>query len=252
VGVSLLQDTCENHRLALPNKLFEYLAAGVPVVVSDLPEMGGLVRALGVEPTSVFPSYVDAVTFLERPPAPLPVLPQALFVGVLERYKNVDGLLAAWPHVVPRVPQARLRLVGTGALGAVVERAAADATLRVSWTPRLSQAEVAAALDASTCLVLPSRSEGMGRVVVEAFCRGRPVVGTRVGGTPDIVRDGENGLLVPAEDASALADALVRALSDRELLERLAGGARESARAWIQTPGEYAARMRELVDSVTT
>jgi glycosyltransferase involved in cell wall biosynthesis len=45
VGVSLLQDTCENHRLALPNKLFEYLAAGVPVVVSDLPEVAGLVRA---------------------------------------------------------------------------------------------------------------------------------------------------------------------------------------------------------------
>jgi glycosyltransferase involved in cell wall biosynthesis len=43
VGVSLLEDTCENHRLALPNKLFEYLAAGLPVVVSDLPEMGRLV-----------------------------------------------------------------------------------------------------------------------------------------------------------------------------------------------------------------
>jgi glycosyltransferase involved in cell wall biosynthesis len=48
VGVSLLQDTCENHRLALPNKVFEYVAAGVPVLVSDLPEVGGLVRKLGV------------------------------------------------------------------------------------------------------------------------------------------------------------------------------------------------------------
>jgi glycosyltransferase involved in cell wall biosynthesis len=43
VGVSLLEDTCDNHRLALPNKLFEYLAAGLPVVVSDLPEMRRLV-----------------------------------------------------------------------------------------------------------------------------------------------------------------------------------------------------------------
>lgn len=48
VGVSLLQDTCENHRLALPNKLFEYLRAGVPVVVSDLPEVAGLVRGRGL------------------------------------------------------------------------------------------------------------------------------------------------------------------------------------------------------------
>jgi glycosyltransferase involved in cell wall biosynthesis len=48
VGVSLLQDSCENHRLALPNKVFEYLAAGVPVVVSDLPELRRLVGEHGV------------------------------------------------------------------------------------------------------------------------------------------------------------------------------------------------------------
>lgn len=48
VGVSLLADSCENHRLALPNKLFEYVAAGLPVVVSDLPEMSRLVRSHGV------------------------------------------------------------------------------------------------------------------------------------------------------------------------------------------------------------
>ena len=48
VGVSLLQDTCENHRLALPNKVFEYVAAGVPVVVSDLPELRRLVEAHGI------------------------------------------------------------------------------------------------------------------------------------------------------------------------------------------------------------
>jgi glycosyltransferase involved in cell wall biosynthesis len=48
VGVSLLENTCENHRLALPNKLFEYIAAGVPVVTSDLPEMARLVRTHGV------------------------------------------------------------------------------------------------------------------------------------------------------------------------------------------------------------
>jgi glycosyltransferase involved in cell wall biosynthesis len=48
VGVSLLQDTCENHRLALPNKLFEYIAAGVPVVASDLPEMRALIERYGV------------------------------------------------------------------------------------------------------------------------------------------------------------------------------------------------------------
>jgi glycosyltransferase involved in cell wall biosynthesis len=60
VGVSLLQDTSENHRLALPNKVFEYLAAGVPVVVSDLPELAALVREHGVGWT-VRPDDPDAV-----------------------------------------------------------------------------------------------------------------------------------------------------------------------------------------------
>jgi glycosyltransferase involved in cell wall biosynthesis len=98
--------------------------------------------------------------------------------------------------------------------------------------------------------VLPSRSEGMGRVLVEAFCRGRGVVGTRVGSIPDLVRDGENGLVVPAEDERALADALTRVLEDRSLAERLGAGAHASAGAWMQTPEEWAARTRALVERV--
>ena len=53
----------------------------------------------------------------------------------------------------------------------------------------------------ATVLVLPSRSEGLGRIVVEAFCRGRGVVGSRVGGIPDLVTDGESGILVSSGDA---------------------------------------------------
>src|SRR5207248_1954609 len=135
-------------------------ADGVRTVTAYTTE---LMRSLGIEPTDEFPAYMDFATFLERPPAPLPERPQALFVGVLERYKNVDGLLAAWRRVAPRVSDARLRLVGTGVVAGAVERAAADPTQRLSWTARLSQVEVAGALDESTCLVLPSRSEGMGR-----------------------------------------------------------------------------------------
>ena len=99
--------------------------------------------------------------------------------------------------------------------------------------------------------MLPSRSEGLGRVVVEAFCRGRGVVASRVGGIPDIVDDGRTGLLVPPGDADALADALVRALSDRTLAERLGAAAHDAVKPWLATPEEYARRLRELVDEVT-
>ena len=145
------------------------------------------------------------------------------------------------------MPGATLRIVGSGTRSDVVERLVADLPEQTSWTPRLETAEVAAALDGSTALVLPSRSEGMGRVVVEALCRGRPVVATRVGGIPDLVRDGENGLLVEPGDTRALADAFGRLLTDRELAERLAARARESVEPWLATPEEYAVRLREAV-----
>jgi glycosyltransferase involved in cell wall biosynthesis len=148
------------------------------------------------------------------------------------------------------VPDATLHLVGRGALREVPEALVRELPVRTRWTESLSTAEVAQALDASTVLVLPSRSEGLGRVVVEAFCRGRGVVGSRVGGIPDIVEDGVTGLLVPPGDAVALADALVRVLDDRPLAERLGAAAHDAVQPWLASPEEYARRIRELVDEV--
>jgi glycosyltransferase involved in cell wall biosynthesis len=201
----------------------------------------GLARAQGREPDAVFPAYMDLAPFTETAPAPLPERPVVLFVGVLERYKAVDVLAAAWPTVVERVPEAILEGVGSGTLPAPVGAS-------ITWTPSLPTEEVARALDRATVLVLPSRSEGMGRVIVEAFCRGRAVVGSRVGGIPDLVHDGINGLLVQPGDARALADALVRVLSDPALAELLGRGAAESAETWIASPEEFARRLRDLVD----
>jgi glycosyltransferase involved in cell wall biosynthesis len=209
-----------------------------------------LVREHGVEPTATFPAYMDLGPFLEAAPLPPPTVPSALFVGVIERYKGIDVLAEAWPEVAARVPAAGLRLVGRGPLESVVTGLAADPGLRVSWTPRLETAEVAAALDDATLLVLPSRGEGMGRVVVEAFCRARAVVGSDSGGIPDLVEHDVSGLLVPTADPAALAEALVRVLSDRELATRLGAGAHAASRAWAATPEEFAARMRDLVDRV--
>jgi len=199
-----------------------------------------VVRELGVEPADEFPAFMDLGAFADDP-APLPPKPRALFVGVLERYKGIDVLLRAWE----RVDLGTLRIVGDGSLSGVVTDART-----VEWERRLAPHEVAHAMDDAWCLVLPSRSEGMGRVLVEAFCRARGVVATRVGSIPDLVRDGESGLLVPPDDADALAAALTRVLSDRTLAERMGAAARASADAWVQTPEEWAARTRALVERV--
>jgi glycosyltransferase involved in cell wall biosynthesis len=208
----------------------------------------GLVRAAGIEPAGVFPAFMDLDPFLERPPEELPERPVALFVGVLEAYKNVDGLADAWRRVARKLPDARLRIVGKGTRTDVVERLVAELPEQVTWDRELPTAAVAAALDEASFLVLPSRSEGLGRVVIEALCRARPVVGSRVGGIPDLIEDGRNGLLVEPGDTAALADALERVLGDRGLLERLAGEARPSVEAWLATPAQYADRVRTLVE----
>ena len=203
-----------------------------------------LVRSLGVEPAADFPAYMDIEPFVVEP-APLPAQPSVLFVGVLEAYKGIDGLAEAWRLAAPRMPNAALHVVGHGSRTDVADRLVREHGVR--WDRQLPSAGIAAALDEAWVLVLPSRSEGMGRVLVEAFCRGRGVVGTRAGSIPNLVDDGVSGLLVPPEDPKALADALVRVLSDRSLAERLAEGARGAAAPWLQTPEEYAQRMRELV-----
>ena len=197
----------------------------------------------GRPPDAVFPTYSDLGAFT-GPVRPLPERPQALFVGVLEPYKNVEGLAEAWRRAAPQVPGARLVVVGKGSQRAAIEGTADE------YLDRLTPGQVAEKLDESTILVLPSRYEGLGRVVIEAFARGRGVVASRAGGILDLVDDGKQGLLVDPEDTDALADALVRVLSDRELAERLGLAAHARFPEWNQTPEQFAQRLRALVDTV--
>ena len=231
----------------LLNPLNDALAApavrGADAVRTVSTQTTGLVRALGVEPAAVFPSYVDAEAFIERQPVTLPERPRALFVGVLERYKAFDTLVAAWKIAAPRVPEATLHVVGDGSLRDLVGP-------DIEWSPRLTAEQVAAAMDDCWVFCLPSRSEGLPRVALEAAARGRAIVGGNRAGIPDVVEDGVNGFLVDPDDARQLADLLVRVLSDRGLAERLGTAARRTGEEWVTTPEEYGARLERLVWSV--
>jgi glycosyltransferase involved in cell wall biosynthesis len=197
-----------------------------------------LAREVGREPAATFPAFMDLDPFAV-PPLPLPERPAALFVGVLEAYKNIDGLAEAWRRARPG---AELRIVGKGTRVDVVASLVRDGL--ATWQPELSTEEIVRALDEASALVLPSRSEGMGRVVIEAQLRGRPVLGSRVGGIPDLVTDGVDGLLFePTPDAIARA---LRVLDEPEELVRLAGAARTAGERWLVSPDEYARRMAEL------
>jgi colanic acid/amylovoran biosynthesis glycosyltransferase len=168
--------------------------------------------------------------------APLADPPTATFVGRFSPEKGIEVLLEAWPAVLRSVPGARLRLVGDGPLRAALE--ARVEALGIGASVELTGWVVAAALQRAYAetwaVVLPSLwEEGLGMVLVEAGLMGRAAIGSRQGGIQDVVRDGENGYLVPPGDAPALAEALVRVLGSLETARRLGGAGSAIARAYL-------------------
>ena len=205
-------------------------------------------EATSRKPLGTYPTYSDLESFVTRPPQPLPPKPTVAWVGALQPVKDPVTFAAAWRVVAERLPEARATVVGDGPLRPVIAELCAEFGARVQAFPRLSASEVARVLDDSTLLVLPSRSEGMGRVAIEALTRGRPVVGSAVGGIPDIVAAERSGLLVAPGDADALADALLRVLGDSAFADRLAAGAHSDGKRFQWTSEQYADAMRQVVD----
>lgn len=197
-------------------------------VVSDW--LGTLVREVGYDGImDKYLTYTDFSQFTDPPVQLLPAMPRVIYVGVLQRYKGVDVLLRAWRDVAREIPAAHLTIVGDGPRRAELQRIVLDLDIdaNVSFREALPRSELRDAIDASALLVLPSRSEGLGRVVPEAMARGRAVVGSNVGGIPEAIEDGVTGLLVPAENPKALASALSGLLGDRARLETMGSEARE-------------------------
>lgn len=234
----------------LADRAAEYAVRHADAVRTVSEFTAGMVRKLGVEPIAIFHTYTEIGAFVANEPQPLPEQPRLAFVGVAERYKNIDGLAAAWRLAARRVPGVTLELVSDGRRTPVIEQLVRDLPEQTVWHRRLEPAQVAELLDRSWALVLPSFSEGLPRVAIESLARGRPVIGSRAGGIPDAVHDEQNGLLVPPGDAPALAEALVRFASDRVLAERLQAGARPSADELLTPPEEYARRVAEMVERV--
>jgi phosphatidyl-myo-inositol dimannoside synthase len=168
--------------------------------------------------------------------------PLVAFVGRLMEVKGVDDLLAGVSRAVPDLPDVTLVIAGSGPLREPLEAQARELGLddRVSFVGWLDRADVAALQAAADVVAVPSRTaadgsrEAQGLSVVEALALGRPVVAGRVGGIPDAITDGENGLLVPERDPAALAAALTRLATEPGLAARLGEAAERSAQryAW--------------------
>jgi glycosyltransferase involved in cell wall biosynthesis len=160
----------------------------------------------------------------------LGVSPDARRVGTVAQLIERKGhrvLLQAIPAVLARAPSAQFFFFGAGPLegelrAEVARRGLSESVVFAGFRPDLDR--ILPCLD---LLVHPARMEGLGVAVLQGAACALPVVACRAGGLPEIVRHGETGLLVPPDDAGALADAMATLLGDRELATRLGGAARE-------------------------
>lgn len=166
-----------------------------------------LERTEGFAPGSFTVVHYGMAAGAEPPSAPLE--PRLAAVGRLIPIKGFDVLLRAFAAARAEVPGLTLEIAGDGPLA---ESLRAQAPEGVAFLGRVSPAEPV--LERAAVVVVPSRGEGFGMVALEAMERGRAVVASSVGGLPELVAAGETGLLVPPEDADALATAILQLVRD--------------------------------------
>jgi glycosyltransferase involved in cell wall biosynthesis len=179
-----------------------------------------------------------------------------LSIAYLDRKKGLDTLIDACAVLKSRSIAFNLRLFGEGSLRESLVRHIARLGLQkeIMLGEAILQEEVARELAACHVFVMPCRKDektgnvdGIPTVFMEAMASGRPVISCPVSGIPEIVRDGETGLLVPSNDPVAVAEAIARLSSDSTLRIRLG----KQARTLVERQHDQRANTRQLLDSMT-
>ena len=175
-----------------------------------------------------------------------------LFLGRADRRKGIFELLAAVSQLAPQFPAVRLIIGGDGDLEQVARVAQQLGVVdRVSILGWIGPVQREAELAQAAVFCLPSYDEGLPMAMLESMAAGKAVVVTPVGGIPEAIVDGQNGLLVAPGDADALAAALRKLFDDEQLRQHLAAGARATIVSRFGTEvvmEKMAAMYRELAD----
>lgn len=177
--------------------------------------------------------------------------PYVLYLGLISRTKGSFDLLRAWPAVRAAHPQWALKIGGNGESASLLQ-AAADAGVAgsVHYLGWVAGDQKHSLVAGAGVFALPSYNEGLPVSVLEAMACGVPVVCTPVGGVPDIVTDGQEGLLVPVGDTQALAEALTRLASQPDLRRAMGQAGRRRVLAHNAVPivvGQWLSLYRELL-----
>lgn len=169
--------------------------------------------------------------------------PLVMMLSRLNPQKGVDDFIKAAAQVVKKHPDTRFMIVGEkiadGGNGQItkdqayhdqLQKLVDDHGLQESLIFAGHRDDIPALLSEADVSVLPSHNEGLSNTLIESLAAGAPIVTTRVGGNPEVVKDGENGLLVPVQDAPAVAEAICKLLENPELTASMARANKQRAR----------------------
>ncbi len=189
----------------------------------------------------VLPNVIDLETFDQQSGGSIEPLgmprKNIFFVGRLEPIKRIDRLLEAFPLALAQDPDLRLIIVGEGSERRHLESFAQDRGIAHAVTFLGRRKDVPALLaQQAGALVLVSEEEGFPNVLLEAMAARIPVISTSVGDAPQVVEDGVSGILIPPDDAHALAEAMLRFVHDPVLRDQFGARGRQRVEA------EYAHR----------
>jgi glycosyltransferase involved in cell wall biosynthesis len=169
-------------------------------------------------PIKVVPNAIDPLECMDIKESKKITKPAIIAVGRLEEWKNFESLIKAMPLIRNMIPNANLYIIGEGPRKKKLESLAKKLNLdRVFFFGRLNRREVLECLKAGDVLVLPSYYEGMSHVILESMCCKTPVVASNACGNPEIVKDGETGLLIESDNIGSIVDAIVRIIENVEL-----------------------------------
>lgn len=204
-------------------------------------------------PVAVAPMPIEVDRFAAGAATPKAQPPRILFAGNLLASKGVDVLLRALRILRERGIPCRVKVLGEGPARSTLEGLARQLAIAeaVDWSAFVPQDTMPAEYGASTVTVLPTRgrAEGLGLTLVEALLAGSAVVGTPVGGIPEVVVDGETGLLARDGDPRHLADQVARLLIDPALRARLTAEGARRVRAMYSLDAATA-RFLALYDAI--
>lgn len=201
-------------------------------VIANAPGLARKSESRDPVPVHVIPNGVDTEVFQpSRTSEARGERFRILFVGRLHELKNIHMVLRSAARLEADGIAVSIDLVGDGPERPALEALAAELGLapRVTWHGWRPKDEVAALYRRASCLVNPSRYEGMPNTVLEAMASGLPVVASDVGGNNDLVRSSETGFLFPLADPQALTRALGELARDPALRERMGARARALA-----------------------